>query len=116
MDFSQFQIKALSKQDAALVKENPNASIDELMQLGLTDKGVTSLTAFQESIKPYKPKLTPKRVERVNKPLSNGKVRIENKRTGQTVEMEPKKAQRLLGKLNKSREMGKNYGTNYSKA
>lgn len=117
MDFSTLKIDGLSKQDEALVKSSPNASIEELMQAGLTSKGENILRKMQGSIKPFRSPLQPKTVQHnYSQPVraAEGQV-VYNKRTGRNVRMSNKAANRILGKLNPNREMGKNYGQNYSK-
>lgn len=116
MDFSTLKIEGLSKQDATLVKDNANATIEDLMQKGLTPNGETTLRNFVQKIKPYVPKkqpLTPARTQPKVMPgaknargKSNEVVTVYNNRTQRTVTVSAKAGEKLLGKLNKPRQMG----------
>lgn len=118
MNYAELTIEGLSKQDSKVVKENPNASLDELMQLGLTDKGVTTIRDFESRIRKVKP--APAKPVSVQQQVASPKptkrgVPIANRRTGRTVYVSEKAGKRLLGKLNSSRGMGNNYGQNYQR-
>ena len=120
MNFADYSID-LSKHDEKIVKANPNNSIEELMILGLTDKGVHALRTFQEGIKEYAPKQALKPAFVKQGPITNGgrmaaTQLVYNSRTGMTVRMDAKAANAVLGRLNPQRNMGSTYGKTYGNA
>lgn len=118
MNFADYSID-LSKHDEKIVKANPNKTVEELMILGLTDKGVHAIRAFGESVKDYAPKqaLKPAFVTQ-SRPTNGGAMSatqlVYNSRTGLTVRMEAKAAGAVLGRLNPQRNTGSTYGKTYS--
>lgn len=118
MNYANLEIPGLSRQDKLVVLNNPDKTIEELMELGLTQAGEKKLRGLTDKIKKFTPApAKPVSVQRnVSMPQPNsGAVSVHNRRTNRTVKVSPQVAKKLLGKMNSERGMGRDYGQNYSR-
>jgi hypothetical protein len=107
MDYSKIpdiSLQGLSKKDFKLVKENPDMSLAQLAELGLTEKGEKILADISSNIvKPDAKRLIPKvtrlvqpKVTKSGGPNGMDAVKYRNNRTGQVVTMAAKAARALM--------------------
>lgn len=120
LDYSKVDIPGLSKQDKIIVLQNEGASIEQLMELGLTEAGEKKLRNFSGRVKKFTPQPAKPISVRSNVTVpqpQGGGVPVYNRRTQQTVKVSPQVAQKLTGKLNYDREHGglKSAGRNYER-
>lgn len=110
MDFSQLMLKEFSEKDATVIKENPNASIEQLLGAGLSKKASLRLQQIEGTAKEYdatdrggpmqptsvKKTPIPQKTSPGRSNANSGTVKFYNFKTGNTISMLKSAAMQLV--------------------